>query len=35
MTTLVPLLVSLLIWIVLWIYIFKLDRKVKKLEKNA
>ncbi len=35
MTTLIPLLVSLLIWLALWMYIFKLDRRVKKLEKNA
>jgi len=35
MTALVPLFVSLLIWIVLWVYIFRLDRKVKKLENNV
>jgi hypothetical protein len=35
MSTLAPMFVSIVIWFVLWLYIFRLDRKVKDLEKNA
>jgi len=35
MSNLIPMFVSILVWGALWIYVFKLDRKVKDLEKNA
>jgi hypothetical protein len=35
MSTLIPMFVSLLVWIVLWGYVYRLDRKVKDLDKNA
>jgi len=35
MSNFIPMIVSLLIWGVLWIYVFRLDRRVKELEKNA
>ncbi len=35
MTTYIPMIVTLVIWLVLWGYIYRLDRKVKELEKNA
>lgn len=35
MSTLIPMFVSLLIWFVLWLYIFNLDKKVRKLKKDA
>jgi hypothetical protein len=35
MSTLIPMFVSLLVWIALWAYTFRLDRKLKDLEKNA
>ena len=35
MSTLIPMFVSLLIWFVLWLYVFNLDKKVRKLKKDA
>ena len=35
MSVYIPMIVTLVVWLALWGYIFRLDRKVKDIEKNA